>query len=351
LHQLVTISRHLFSEGEGKMNVFITGGTGFIGSHLVKRLVREGHHLTCLVRKTSDRRLLQSLGVAMVEGDVIQRESLRRGMQGCEQVVHLAAAFNFWSPDPDIYRRTNVEGQRNVMEVALELGVPRVIDISTLGIWGNTHDRPINENSRFGDRWSGRYFQTKCEGHLLTWELYQKHGLPLVSVHPAAVTGAGDHTGFGPIMQMMKSGQYSSHLFPENRMPTIHVRDVVEVIARLLVKDGLIGEKFIVGKESPTYRELGDLMCESLGLPCLKRTMPGSLALFASYVMTRIADITKKPPLYEYEVIKMMQDDWLVDGSKVERELGLTYTPLSLAFEELATWLQEEEGQKAAAPA
>ena len=69
------------------MNVFITGGTGFIGSHLVKRLVQEDHHVTCLVRKTSDRRLLQSLGVAMVEGDVTQRESLHSGMQGCERVA------------------------------------------------------------------------------------------------------------------------------------------------------------------------------------------------------------------------------------------------------------------------
>ena len=153
------------------MNVFITGGTGFIGSHLVKRLVQEYHHVTCLVQKTSDRRLLQSLGVAMVEGDVTQRESLRLGMQGCEQIVHLAAAFSFWSPDPDVYQRVNVEGQRNLMEVALELGIPRIIEVSTFGIWGNAKDKPTNENSPFGEKRTGRYFQTKYEGHLLAGEL------------------------------------------------------------------------------------------------------------------------------------------------------------------------------------
>ena len=196
------------------MNVFITGGTGFIGSHLVKRLVQDDHQVTCLVRKTSDRRLLQSLGVAMVEGDITTRESLRPGMQDCERVVHLAAAFKFWSPDPNIYRRVNVEGQRNLMEVALELGIPRVIDISTAGIWGNTKDKPTKESSPFGEKRSGRYFQTKYEGHLLARELLQKRSLPLVTVFPVAVTGAGDHYVFGPIMQMMKAGQYSPTCSP-----------------------------------------------------------------------------------------------------------------------------------------
>jgi len=333
------------------MNVFITGGTGFIGSHLVKRLVQDDHQVTCLVRKTSDLRLLQSLGVAMVEGDITQRASLRPGMQGCERVVHLAAAFKFWLPDPDIYRRVNVEGQRNVMEVALELDIPHVIDVSTAGIWGNAKDKPTNESSAFGEKRYGRYFQTKYEGHLLAWEMYQKRGLPLVSVLPVAVTGAGDDYVFGPMMQMMKAGQFSSHLFPENRMPTVHVRDVVEVITRLLVKDGITGEKYIVGKENPTNRELDDMMCQALGLPCLQKTMSGSLALITAYAMTRISDITKKPPLFEYEGIKQLHCDWQVDGSKVERELGLAYTPVHLAFEELAAWLLEEEGKKTAVPA
>jgi dihydroflavonol-4-reductase len=333
------------------MNVFITGGTGFIGSHLVKRLVQEDHHVTCLVRKTSDRRLLQSLGVAMVEGDVTQRESLHSGMQGCERVVHMAAAFSFWTPDPDIYPRTNVEGERNVMDVALELGIPCIIEVSTFGIWGNAKEKPTNESSLFGEKRSGRYFQTKYEGHLIARELYEKRGLPLVSVYPVAVTGAGDHTGYSPIMKMIKAGQFTSHLFPENHLPTVHVRDVVEVIARLLGKDCMIGEKFIVGKENTTLAELSDMMCESLGLPCFQKTTSRSLALYGSFIMTRIADITKKPPLLDYEIMKMMQDDWLVDGSKVERVLGLTYTPVHLAIEELAAWLLEQEGKKTTVPA
>ena len=133
-------------------------------------------------------------------------------------------------------------------------------------------------------------------------------------------------------------------------MPTVHVRDVVEVIVRLLVQDGMIGENFIVGKENTTLGELDDMMCASLGLECLQKTMPGSLAMITAYVMTRIADMTKKPPLFEYEGIKLLKDNWQVDGSKVERELGLTYTPVRLAFEELAVWLKEEEGKKSTVP-
>lgn len=330
------------------MNVFVTGGTGFIGAHLVKRLVQENYQVTCLVRKTSDRRLLQSLGVAIVEGDLTKRDSLRRGMQDAERVVHLAAAVGFWTTDPDIYPRTNVEGQRNVMETALELGIPRVIEVSTQGIWGDARERPINENSPFGENRSGRYYQTKYEGHLLARDLYQERGLPLVSVHPVTVTGAGDYASFGPFMKMMITGQYSSHLFPEKHLPSVHVRDVVEVITRLLVQDRGVGEKFIVGNENPTLAELDDMMCEALGLPCLQKAMPRSLAVYGSYLMTRIADITRKPPLLDYEVVKMLQDDWLVDGSIVERELGLTYTPVRLAIDELASSMREKEEQKTA---
>jgi dihydroflavonol-4-reductase len=145
------------------MKVFVTGGTGFIGSHTVNRLVQDGHQVTCLVRKTSDTRHLEKLGVTLAKGDVTDRQSVAQGMQGCDGVVHLAAAYSFWAPDETVYHKVNVDGQRNVMEIALEQDVSRVVDVSTIGIWGNTPIRPITENTPFGEKRSSRYFESKYQ--------------------------------------------------------------------------------------------------------------------------------------------------------------------------------------------
>jgi len=316
------------------MKIFVTGGTGFIGSHIVKRLVQDSHEVTCLVRKTSDTHKLEKLGVALAQGDVTNRESVARGMQGCEWVLHLAGAYSLWEPDYRIYHQVNVDGQRNVMEVALDQGISRVVDVSTFGIWGNTPIKPINEVTPFGKKRSGHYFETKYQGHLLTWELYQKRGLPLVTIYPVGVAGVGERTSYRPTIEGLLTG-FPGYFFPSAHLPTVHVQDVVEVIARVLYSQGLLGEKYIVGKDNITIKQLLDMICDAACIPHMKQTLPNGFVITTAYVSTQISNLTKKPPYLEYEAIKMLQDDMIVDGSKVERELGIVYTPVYQAFEEL----------------
>jgi dihydroflavonol-4-reductase len=119
------------------MRVFVTGGTGFVGKHTLRRLVEGGHKVRCLVRRTSHTsEELETLGCEFALGDVTDKESVLEGIRGCEWVVHLASVYSYWEPEKDIYRSVNVEGTRNVMEAALQRRVQKVVHVSTLVVWG-----------------------------------------------------------------------------------------------------------------------------------------------------------------------------------------------------------------------
>jgi dihydroflavonol-4-reductase len=183
------------------MKTFITGATGFIGTHLVKRLAQTEHKLRCLVRETSDVHTLKELRIPLITGDVTDKDSLLEGMKGCDWVVNLANIYTFWEPDKQIYTDVNVGGTRNVMECALETGVSKVVHVSTGGIYGKPEDCPFTEESPVGPVRFSEYFRTKYEGDLIAWELYEKKGLPLVMVYPVAVLGPGDPKTTGQYIQ------------------------------------------------------------------------------------------------------------------------------------------------------
>jgi nucleoside-diphosphate-sugar epimerase len=153
-------------------------------------------------------------------------------------------------------------------------------------------------------------------------------------VYPVGVVGAGERISYRETVRGLIAG-YPGYVFPNAHLPTVHVKDVVEVIARLLYTPDLLGETYIVGKDNPTIKELFDMMCDAACIPHLKRTLPAGLVLTSAYLSTQISNLTRKPPYMEYEAVKLLQDDMLADGSKAERELGIVYTPIYTAFEEL----------------
>ena len=126
------------------MNVFITGGTGFIGSHLARRLAADGHSLRCLARPTSRTDELRALGAEIITAELHDRAALTRAMQGCDWLFHLANLYTMWHPHPQEFQRTNVEGTRCVMEAALAAGVGKVVYLSTVAVLGKPAGRPFN---------------------------------------------------------------------------------------------------------------------------------------------------------------------------------------------------------------
>lgn len=318
------------------MKAFITGATGFIGSHTAQRMAGAGHKITCLVRKASKAGRLTRLGATLVLGDLGNRESLLRGMAGCDWVLNIAAAYAFWLPDKRTYTEVNVEGTRNVMECALEAGVSKVVHVSTVAVYGKPADRPFDEASDPGPVRFSEYARTKYEGDLIAWELSRTKGLPLVMVYPGGVLGPDDPKPTGEYIQNLITGRMPALVLTDAIFPWVHVRDVAEIAARAAEKEDNIGEKYLAVAENLTFGTINKMIGEISGVALPKMTMPDVLATANAKILTLLADIVKRPPLWGMAADQMrtMKDGAAVDGSKAERELGITYTPIRTALEE-----------------
>ena len=326
------------------MKTFRTGATGFIGTPLARRLVQAGHELFCLVRETSQVGELERLGATLIRGDANNRDSLWEGMKGCDWVIHLANIYSFWEPDRRVYTTVNIEGTRSVMECALETGVSKVVHVSTAAVYGKPADSSFTEESRVGPVRFSEYARTKYEGDLIAWELYQEKGLPLVMIFPGAVLGPGDTKATGQYIRDLIHRRLPATVFCASILTVVHVQDVTGAIVRAAEKAGNIGEKYLVGKYQLSMRECNEMIEEISGTPLPKIHLPDFLVMAAAAVLTAWADLTQKPPLWGMSTDQMrtLKEGFRFEGSKAETELGLTYTPLRVAFEELVGSIRSE---------
>ncbi len=317
------------------MKIFTTGSTGFIGTHLVRRLAQTEHGITCLVRNTSQVEKLGELGVSLITGDLADKDSLLRGMSGCDWLVHLASTFEFWVPDKRVYKDVNIQGIRNVLESASETGIRKFVLVSTVAVYGNAA-WPITEESELGPDCASEYARTKRAGETLAWEMYKERALPLVVIYPGAVIGANDPKAAGRYIRNLARGRLPAQILTGSTFPWVHVSDVCEAIVRALEKEDNIGEKYIVAKHNLTFGEINTMICEIAGSKPPRLKMPNLLTLFNACLLTGLADLLRKPPLWDMSVdqISLMRQGAKVDGSKAERELGISYTPLRVGIEE-----------------
>ncbi len=322
------------------MKVFITGGTGFIGRHLVRCMAQTEHTIYCLARISSDISELKKLGARIVVGDVNDRALLTSGMHGCDWVIHLAGASSWWEPDKTIYRRINVDGTRNVMECALENGISKVVHVSNIVIYGKPEESPIREETPPAQARSGVYAQTKYEGEQIAWQLYREEGLPLVVVYPCAVMGSGDRKLSGETIHRLMRRSLPARIFNDRILTYVHVKDVAEAILQAARKPDNLGEKYIVGNTHLSFDELCDLVGDVSSAAPPKLRLPDSVVMFAARALTWLADRMKRPPLWglSLDAMRMLKDGIVADGGKAERELGITYTSIRQAVDEEVSW-------------
>lgn len=316
--------------------VFVSGATGFIGKHLTTKLAELGCELRCLARPCSDTKNLQSLGARVVLGDVTDRDSVLEGMRGCDRVVNLANIYSFWEPSRQTYTDINVHGTRNVMESALECGVSKVVHLSAAWVYGKPSDCPFNELSTAGPVLFSEYARSKRGGEEIAWKLYREKGLPLVVLHPGEVLGPGIDKPTGQHIMNMLRRRVRVSSFEDATVAFVHVDDVVAAIVKALEKGDNIGHKYLVGKERLALRELDRLVTQISGVSVRKVHVPYILALTGVWAMTCLAHITKRGPLWGISTdgIRSMKNGLIFDGSKAERDLGITYTPVRTALEE-----------------
>ena len=325
------------------MKIFITGGTGFIGRYTTELLSKTEHQLKLLIRKTSNSLFLKKPNITTVEGDLRDKKSLIEGMKDCDSAINIAAHYTFWEPDNKIYTEVNINGTKNVMECAIEAGIRKLVHVSTVGIFGKPNEEPISEESQVGPVQFSEYFRTKYDAEHIAWDLYEKKGLPLVVIYPVCVLGAGDTKASGRYIQDLINRKLPATIFNKHTFSFVYVKDVAKAIVNALDKENNIGEKYLIGNYNCTWHEINKMINEISGVPLPKISLPDSITMLNAYLLTGLANLIKKPPLWgmAFDQMKVMKAGFSVDGSKAERELRIEYTPIRIALEEAINSLKK----------
>src|SRR5215207_7302136 len=240
------------------MRVFVTGGTGFIGGHVVRKLRERGDDVRALVRTPSKGAALQELGCELVPGSLSDADAIRAGMEDCDAVVHGAAVYEVGIPESEhrAMYEANVVGTETVLRAALEAKVPKVVYISTVGAFGNTKGQVVDEAYEHpGTGYTSYYEETKVEAHRIAKRLIADEGLPRVIVQPGGVYGPDDHSAIGQQMNQFLAGRLPLLPFPDTGFNLVHVEDVAEGFLLSLDK-GEAGEAYVLGGEITTMRGL-----------------------------------------------------------------------------------------------
>ncbi len=322
------------------MKVFVTGATGFIGASIVRELLKDGCQVRVLARPGSDRRNLNGLDVEICEGDLRVPESLDGGIKGCEVIYHAAADYRLWTRTPAAMYAANVEGTSHIMEAALKHGVSRVVYTSSVGTLGNPGDgTPGTETTpvSFSDM-VGHYKKSKFLAEREA-EKFLPRGLPLVIVNPSTPVGPLDlkPTPTGKIIV-----DFLNRAMPAYLDTGLNIIDV-EDCARghiLAARHGRIGEKYILGNENLTLRQIFGILETVTGLPAPKVRLPYTPILMAAYVNEALSRITGREPLIPLAGVQMAKKFMYFDSSKAEKELGLPRRPAVEALGRAVDWFR-----------
>jgi nucleoside-diphosphate-sugar epimerase len=261
------------------MRVFVTGGTGFIGGHVIQKLRERGDDVRALVRSAERGAPLAELGCELTSGTLADKDVLREGMKGCDGAIHGAAMYEVGIPESEhqAMYEANVLGSENALRAALEAKVARVVYISTVGAFGNTKGQVVDESYEHpGGDYTSYYEETKVEAHRLARRLTAEEGLPCVIVQPGGVYGPDDHSALGRQMNQFLDGRMPLIAFPEAGFNMVHVDDVADGVL-LAMDKGTIGEAYVLGGQITTMRELIDTLAQVSGRKAPKRALPTSL--------------------------------------------------------------------------
>jgi dihydroflavonol-4-reductase len=311
------------------MKAFVTGATGFLGRRLAKRLRERGDEVVCLVRTPSKAAELEALACELVQGDLTDLAAIRRGMEGCDAVFHLAADYRV-GVRPQAHPKmqdTNVGGTRRVLDTAIELGVKKIVYVSTIAAFGNTRGEIVDETYRHpGDSFTSQYERTKYEAHRIAEDRIAK-GAPIVIVQPGGIYGPGDHSALGGIIQQAATGRLPAVSFPKMGMNMAHVDDVVDGV--LAGHDrGRPGESYVLGGRITTMREIVDTAARVAGRKPPRMNVPGWLIKAMVPAAPVVTKAMKLPPNMKELISSSDGVTFWAKDDKARAELG--YAPRDL---------------------
>jgi nucleoside-diphosphate-sugar epimerase len=331
------------------VKVFVTGGTGFIGGEVVRQLRDRGDEVACLVRSPEKGKPLAELGCSLVAGDLGDSEAIRQGMDGCDAVIHAAAMYEVGIPAskrPAMYE-ANVRGTENVLRAALDAGVPKVVYVSTVGAFGNTHRRVVDETYEHpGKEFTSYYEETKLEAHRIAKRMIAEEGLPCVIVQPGGVYGPGDTSAIADLLDQFLSGRMPLLPFPELGICLSHVEDIAGGIVLALDK-GTTGETYVLSGPVTTVRDAIEVVAGITGRKAPKHAMPIPVMKALTPIGPLVGRVMGQPPNLRELISSADGVTFWASHEKASRELG--YAPRGM--EEGLRQTLEADGRLTAAGA
>ena len=324
------------------MKAFVTGGTGFIGRSLIRQLVERGFQVQALARSQSGAETLRALGAKIVPGDITDRESMRAAMRGSDVVFHLAAIYDY-APDALAQcEAVNVEGTRNVLGLAHELGVPRIVYTSSLAVFGDTHGELPDETYYSEGPFLTEYDRTKWVAHYEVAEGFIQQGAPIIIVMPGAVYGPGDTSWLADAMRLFHRGLLPVVPGPETVLTYAYVDDVAE--GHLLAAEkGRFGESYILAGPAVPLGEMVDFWALLTGKRPPAARVPARFVSRLAPVAGRIQPALSLPEMLGGDIVRMLGASYAGRADKARAELGWRPRPLQTGMLETFEWIAATE--------
>ncbi len=326
------------------MKVFVTGATGFVGSHVARELAAQGAEMRILTRRTSNLTNLKDVSGETVVGDLLAPEGLRTAIRGCDAVMHVAADYRLWVRDPKAMYAANVEGTRALLKMAREEGVGRFVYTSSVATMGfRTDGKIVDEATPVSlEDMVGHYKRSKFMAERVALEAATA-GQQVVILNPTTPIGSADikPTPTGQIVV-----DFLNRKFPAYVDTGLNLVDVAEVArTHVTVLDpsvGRVGERYILGGENLTLKQILDKMSAITELPSPTMKVPHAVAMtFAFFDENIQGRLLGREPRATVEAVQMGKKKMFASSAKSERELGFKVVPVYEALRKAIAWFRE----------
>jgi dihydroflavonol-4-reductase len=325
------------------MKAFVTGGTGFIGQHVVRKLRERGYEVVALVRSplSEPARRLAGMGAEVVAGDIVDIESMRAPMAGSDIVFHIAAWYKIGDPNPAQAEIINVGGTRKVLRLAYELDIPKIIYTSTLAVFGDTKGQLVDESYYQGGPFLSEYDRTKWLAHYKVALPLMEKGAPITIVMPGGVYGPGDTSSVAAMMRLFYRG-LPFLPGPETTLTYAHVEDIAEGHI-LAAEKGEIGESYILAGPAIPLGEMFEFWGYLTGKRAPHLYVPASWVRPTAPLMGAMASVISLPAVFSQEATEVLGATYMARADKARSELGWQTRPLQTGMLETFAWIAETE--------
>lgn len=325
------------------MKNLVTGATGFIGSFIAERLVKDGENVRAFVRKTSNTDFLKTLGVEIFYGDLNDEASIREAVKGIDRVFHSAAMVGDWIPRETAFR-VNVEGTRYMLEAATKEKVKRFIFVSSLAVLGmkDHHKTPSNPPA---EKTGDIYADTKIDSERLVVEYGKKNNLPYTVIRPGFVFGPRDDKVIPKMVEFIKNGKYIFVGSGKNKVNMIYVENLADMVTKASYTDKTVSQVYNATNDSGmSMMDVVYMVSDLWGYKRPEKHVPKGVAYGLCHILEFYARLikAKKPPLVNKTRLKFLSLNLDFDISKIKEDLG--YSPqidMTEGLKRTKTWMEK----------